>query len=131
MSSLYPIIKHSHLTLALLSVAGFILRGAWMMAGSPMLQRRWVRVLPHVVDTLLLATAVVLVVMLSQYPFVHGWVTAKVLGLVAYIVLGTLALKRAPTLGLRILFFFAALLCFAYIFGVARMHSPASWWLLW
>src|SRR5690606_2556367 len=88
----YNGIKHLHMLLAVVSLFGFVLRGAWMLRDSPLLQQRVVRVLPHVVDTLLLATAVALAVMSAQYPLVTGWVTAKVVGLIAYIVLGVIAL---------------------------------------
>ena len=61
------------------------------------LQLRWVRILPHAIDTILLASAIGLTILLEQYPFVHAWLTAKVLALVAYIVSGSLALKHART----------------------------------
>ena len=93
----YLAIKHLHITCAVLSGSFFLLRGLWMLTGSPLLLRRWVRVLPHVVDTLLLATALVLVFWSGQYPFVQPWLTAKVLALVAYIV--AVALTRQAGLG--------------------------------
>ena len=94
-----------------------------MMLNSPMLARRWVRVAPHVVDTVLLASAIALAVMVGQYPLVDGWLTAKVLGLTAQIVLGTMALERGRTLGFRITAFCGALLVFAYIVAVAVTKS--------
>ena len=117
----YLAIKHLHLhiTCAVLSGSFFLLRGLWMLTGSPLLLLRWVRVLPHVVDTLLLATALVLVFWSGQYPFVQPWLTAKVLALVAYIVLGTVALKRGKTKGVRTLALVAALATLAYIVAVA------------
>jgi len=90
-----------------------------MMLNSPMLARRWVRVAPHVVDTVLLASAIALAVTIGQYPLVHGWLTAKLFGLVAYIVLGMVALKRGRTRAARITAFCGALLVFAYIVAVA------------
>ncbi|CAN5514102.1 SirB2 family protein [soil metagenome] len=115
----YLAIKHLHITFAVLSGSFFLLRGLWMLADSPMLQRRWVKIVPHVVDTLLLASALVLVFWSGQYPFVQGWLTAKVLALVAYIVLGTVALKRGKTKGVRTVALLAALATFAYIVAVA------------
>ncbi|MFZ2296235.1 MAG: SirB2 family protein [Polaromonas sp.] len=115
----YLAIKHLHVTCAVLSGSFFLLRGIWMLGDSPMLQRRWVKVVPHVVDTLLLASALVLVFWSGQYPFVQTWLTAKVLALIAYIVLGTIALKRGKTKGVRTFAFFAALATFAYIVAVA------------
>ena len=115
----YLAIKHIHITFAALSGGFFLLRGLWMLLDSPMLQQRWVRIVPHVVDTLLLTSALALVFWSGQYPFVQSWLTAKVLALVAYIVLGTIALKRGKTKGVRTLALLAALATFAYIVAVA------------
>lgn len=115
----YFSVKHLHMTCVALSGTFFLLRGIWMLRDSPLLQQRWVRIVPHVVDTLLLASALVLVWMSKMYPFVQSWLTAKVAGLVLYIVLGTIAIKRGKTKQARAAAFFAALLVFAYIVGVA------------
>lgn len=115
----YLALKHIHITFALLSGGFFLLRGLWMLLESPLLQRRWVKVVPHVVDTLLLASALGLVFWSGQYPFAQGWLTAKVLALLAYIVLGTIALKRGRTRGVRSFALLAALATFAYIVAVA------------
>ena len=117
-----------HVAAATLSLALFLLRGAWMLLDSPRLQDRWVRVVPHVVDTVFLAAGIALAIRIAQYPFVHAWLTAKVFALVAYIVLGTIALKRGRTKAIRAAAFVAALATFAYIVGVARTRSPESWW---
>lgn len=121
----YLTIKHLHITFAILSGSFFLLRGLWMLLDSPMLQRRWVRVVPHAVDTLLLASALVLVFWSGQYPFVQAWLTAKVLALIAYIVLGTIALKRGKTKGVRTFALLAALATFAYIVAVALTRQAA------
>ena len=123
MIATYTLVKYLHVGCVVLSGTGFVLRGAWMLQGSPMLAQRWVRVLPHVLDTVLLASAIALAVMLEQYPLVHGWLTAKVLGLIAYIVLGTIALKRGRTRAVRIAAFCGALVVFAYIVAVALTKS--------
>ena len=115
----YLALKHLHITFAVLSGSFFLLRGGWMLLDSTMLQRRWVKVVPHVVDTLLLASALALVYWSGQYPFTQHWLTAKVLALVAYIVLGTIALKRGKTKGVRTFALLAALATFAYIVAVA------------
>ncbi len=99
------------------------MRGIWMLADSPLMHRKWVRVLPHVVDTLLLASAVGLTVMLQQYPLAHGWLTAKVIGLLAYIVLGMVALRHGRAKGLRATAWVAALVTFFYIVSVALTHD--------
>jgi uncharacterized membrane protein SirB2 len=98
-----------------------------MLAGSPLLHHRFVRVAPHVVDTLLLASAVWLAWFIGQVPFVHGWITAKVFGLLAYIVFGTLALKRGRTKGVRAGAFTAALASVAYIVWVALTRDATPW----
>jgi uncharacterized membrane protein SirB2 len=121
----YLAIKHLHMTCAALSGSLFLLRGIWMLRGSSMLQRRWVRVAPHLIDTLLLASALVMVFWSAQYPFVQGWLTAKVLALIAYIVLGTIALKRGKTPAVRAWAFAGALAVFAYIVLVAITKHAA------
>ena len=120
-------IKHLHMTCVTLSLLGFLLRGMWMIRRSPYLQHRLSRVLPHVVDTALLASAIALSVLMAQYPFVHGWVTAKVLGLLAYIGFGTVALKRGRSAGVRITAFGLALITFGYIVSVALTKRPNPW----
>ena len=115
----YLAIKHLHITFAALSGSLFLLRGFWMLRESPRLQQRWVRIVPHIVDTLLLASAGVMVVWSGQYPLVQGWLSAKVVALIAYIVLGTIALKRGKTRPVRIGALIAAALVFGYIVKVA------------
>jgi len=87
------------------------------------LQARLTRVAPHVVDALLLATGVALAFRAAQYPFVHGWLTAKIVGIVVYIGLGMVALRRGRTRGTRLAAFAAAILTFGYIVGVALTRS--------
>jgi len=120
----YALLKQLHLTTIAITLALFVLRGAWMMAGSVRLQARWVRVVPHINDALLLAAGIGLAVLTQQYPLVHGWLTAKFFALIAYIVLGTLALKHGKTRGQRIAAWLAALLVFGYMAAVAVAHDP-------
>jgi uncharacterized membrane protein SirB2 len=120
----YLLLKHLHVTFVVISITGFTLRGIWMLADSPLLERLWVRVVPHVNDTLLLAAAIGLSVVQQQYPFVHGWVTAKVLGLLAYIGFGMFALRRGRGKRVRAGFWLAALASFAYIVSVALTKNP-------
>lgn len=120
----YLALKHFHMTCALLSGLFFLVRGCWMMAGSALLQRRWVKIAPHVIDTLLLASALALTLWSSQYPFVQSWLSAKLLALLLYIALGTVALKRGKTKGMRIAAFIGALAAFGYIVAVALSKQP-------
>lgn len=121
----YPAVKAVHVTCVVVSYALFFARGVWMILDSPMLSRAWVRILPHVNDTLLLTAAIALAWMLQQYPFVEAWLTAKVLGLVAYIGLGMIALKAGRSRPLRIAAWIAAQLVFFYIVAVAVTRNPA------
>jgi len=120
----FALIKHLHLVTIVVTLALFLLRGAWMMMDSPRLQARWARIVPHINDTLLLASGIALAVLMQQYPLVHGWLTAKLFALIAYIVLGTLALKRGKTKAQRVIAWIAALLVFGYMLAVARAHDP-------
>lgn len=123
----YLMLRHVHITCVVLSGLGFVLRGGLMMAGSPLLQGRVARVLPHIVDTTLLASAIALAIWSQQYPLVQPWLTAKVLGLLVYILLGTLALKRAATPSARIACWLLALTVFGYIVSVALSRNPLGW----
>jgi uncharacterized membrane protein SirB2 len=120
----YLALKHLHVTCVVLSGLGFALRGLWMLNDSPLLRARLTRVVPHVVDTLLLGSALLMAWQSSQYPFAQGWLTAKFFGLLAYILCGTMALKRARTKGRRVVFLVLALLAYAYIVGVALTRNP-------
>ena len=121
---LYVTLKAVHIACAIVSIAGFALRGVLMLADSPLLATRFARVAPHVVDTVLLASALWLAALIGQYPFVQGWLTAKVLALIAYIVLGTVALKRARSKAARTVAFALALCAAAYIVSVALTRDP-------
>lgn len=120
----YILLKHLHVTAVAVSGAGFLLRGLLMLRDSPLLQRRIFKVLPHVVDTILLGSAIAMAVMSAQYPFVQSWLTAKFFGLLAYIVFGMMALKRGRTKAQRAAWLLAALLAFTYIVSVALARDP-------
>ena len=122
--SAYVFVKDIHLACVVLSLGGFAARGVLMLAGSPLLQARFVRIAPHVVDTVLLASAAWLAWALQQYPLVHGWLTAKLVGLIAYVLLGTIALRRGRTRAVRATAFAGALLAAAYIVAVALTRQP-------
>lgn len=120
----YLALKHIHVTCVVLSGLGFALRGGWMLSGSPLLQTPLARIAPHGVDTLLLGSALAMAWQSGQYPFAQAWLTAKFLGLVVYILCGTMALKRAKTLRSRAMFFGLALAAYAYIVSVALTRNP-------
>lgn len=115
----YLAIQHLHVLTAVITAALFLLRGIWMLQSSSMLNKRWVNIVPHINDTILLGSAVVMVLWSSQYPFQQDWLTAKVLLLIAYIAAGTVALKRGRTKQVRVTAFILALAFLGYIFKIA------------
>jgi uncharacterized membrane protein SirB2 len=119
----YAAIKHVHMSAAAISIALFVLRGAWMLRAPQRLARRWVRIVPHVVDTVLLASALVLAWLIG-FGANASWLSAKIVALVVYIAVGTIALKRGRTATIRTAAFVAALATFAYIVSVAFAKSP-------
>ena len=121
---LYYWLKQVHFISVLLSFTLFVARGAWVLSGRSLPRHPALRALPHTVDTVLLGSAVWLTTLIQQYPFRQGWLTAKVLLLIAYIVLGSLALRRAPTPRTRALAFMAAVLTFLFLFSVAWYRNP-------
>lgn len=121
---MYSLVKYVHVTAVVLSLTGFFLRGMLMIRGVPLINARWVKVLPHINDTVLLVAALSLVVMSGQYPFVVGWITAKVLGVFAYIILGTLALRDAFSRKTRIAFWLSSLAVAGWIVSVALTRQP-------
>jgi uncharacterized membrane protein SirB2 len=120
----YTLLKTLHLATIAITLALFILRGIWMMAESPRLRARWVRIVPHLNDTLLLASGIALAFTLGLSPLDHSWLAAKLVALLVYIGLGTVALKRGETRGQRIAAWIAALLVFGYMAAVAVAHNP-------
>ncbi len=123
----YLLIKSLHMFTALATISGFVLRGYWMMSRSDYLQLRITRIAPHVIDTVFILSGIAMVWLLQLDAFSQPWLLAKFAGLIVYVVLGTIAIKRGPTMQIRIIAFVAALAVFAYIVGVAMSKSPASW----
>ena len=124
MIEFYPQIKWVHVAAVIASGSLFALRGAGVLAGA-----RWpmwapLRYLTYTIDTVLLTAALMLATVLRQYPFVHGWLTAKVGLLVVYVLLGTFALKRGRTPRARAICFVAALAVYLFIATIARAHHP-------
>lgn len=95
-----------------------------MLTDSSMLAYKFTKIAPHVIDTLLLGSAITLLFIIGQYPFINHWLTAKLIGLVVYIVLGTIAIKRGKTKGQRSVALVAALITFGYILSVAIRRDP-------
>ena len=121
---MYLLTKTIHQLCALASFSLFVVRGVWMLRDSPMLARRWVKVLPHVIDSVLLASAVTLTLLLQQYPLTHAWLSAKLVALPVYIGLGLVALRPGRTRSVRAAAWLAALAVFGYIVSVAIGRDP-------
>lgn len=119
----YLDLKTIHVTCVVLSYMLFFIRGVWMMRDSVLLAQRWVRIAPHVIDTVLLLSAIAMLVTIRLNPFLTGWLTAKLIGLVAYIGLGMFALKRGRTKRTRTTAWLAAQGVYFYIVAVAVTKS--------
>jgi uncharacterized membrane protein SirB2 len=131
MIEFYPEIKLVHVAAVIASGVLFAARGLAVLAGvRAALAWPW-RWLSYSIDTVLLTAALMLSSVLRQYPFVHDWLTAKVLLLVAYVVLGSFALKRARTLRTRAACYAAALAVYATIVTIANAHHPLGWLYRW
>jgi len=124
MTEYYLVLRNVHIACAILTITLFVLRGGLMLADSSWQQNVVLRYLPHAVDTVLLTTALMLTTVIHQFPFAVDWLTAKVVLLVAYIVLGSIALKRGRTKTVRVAAFVAALATVGYLVTVARAHHP-------
>ena len=124
MIEFYAQIKWVHVAAVICSGLLFALRGTAQLAGARWTMAAPLRYLSYLIDTTLLTAALMLATVLHQYPFVHGWLTAKVLLLIVYVVLGSYALKRGATPGVRARSYFAALLVYAFIISIARAHDP-------
>lgn len=123
-ATLYPALRHLHIGLVLTSGALFALRGLAVLRGQAWPMRQGVRRLSYGIDTGLLSAALGLLWLLQLNPFATPWLATKIALLLVYIVLGTLALKRAPTPRAKRRFFVAALACYGFMLSVALTHSP-------
>ena len=117
-------LKTLHMSCAALSIAGFVARGMLMLRGSDLIWHRWVRTLPHVVDTLLLVTGIWMAMNLALATVGAPWLVAKIVALVVYVVLGAIALRYGATLNIRVAAFAGALVTFVYIVAGALTRNP-------
>lgn len=118
------LLKTVHISCVASSYTLFFLRGIWSLNGSAIMSQRWIKIVPHVVDTLLIVSAIMLAFSLRQYPFADVWLTAKVIALLLYIGLGFVALKYGRSKTVRLSAWIMAQLVFAYIVLVAINHNP-------
>src|SRR5215831_3577974 len=124
MSAYYFELRSLHIACAVVSILLFVVRHVLNLRRINWRSSRALTIGPHIVDTLLLLSAIALTIAIHQYPFVNGWLTVKVIALVAYIVLGTVALKRGRTQAVRRIAFLSAVVVFMFIVTVAHTHSP-------
>ncbi|HAF45084.1 MAG TPA: regulator SirB [Gallionellaceae bacterium] len=121
------LLKSIHLTCVTLSYSLFFLRGGWMLRDSPMMRQGWARYVPHTVDTVLLGSAIALAWQLGISPLEHTWLAAKIVALLGYIVIGSVALKRGKTKLIRLFAWLIAQMIFIYMVSVAVTHDPQPW----
>lgn len=120
---IYTLIKNVHVVTAFISITGFVIRGMLKLMDSSLIQNKLVRVAPHIIDTILLLSAIALVVMSRQYPFVTAWVTAKLFAVIVYIALGVMLMRVAKEHWHRVAAFGLALVTIAYILVVATTRQ--------
>ena len=124
LSELYPLARTAHISLVVTSGALFAARGVAVWMGASWAMAPGLRRLSYAIDTALLGAALLLLAILDLNPFAVPWLATKIALLMLYIVLGSLALKRAPTASLPMLSLVAALLCFGFMLAVALTHHP-------
>jgi uncharacterized membrane protein SirB2 len=124
MSEFYSQLKMLHIACVVCSGVLFTVRGVLMWAESRWTNALALRRLSYAIDTLLLGSAISLAGILHQFPFVSSWLTAKLLLLVVYILLGIFALRRGRTPLARQVCFVAALSVYAFIISIATSHNP-------
>lgn len=120
---MYLMIKHLHMTLAIVSILGFIVRGALAINQHTIMQQKWIRILPHIIDTGLLVAAIYLAWFLRLNPIQQPWLAAKIVALVVYIALGARVIKGRGSVRTQWITYAAAILTFAYIGAVAITRS--------
>ena len=123
-------VKTIHIVFVALSFTGFFIRGIWMLRDSSLLRQRWVRIIPQVVDTVLLVSAIVLAVQLRYSPMDQPWLMAKIIALVIYIAVGLVALRFGRSKRVRLSAWLLGLFIFMYIVSVAFSKSALGWFAL-
>ena len=120
----YLILRHLHITCVALSGLGFALRGVLMLRQSPALRHPVARIAPHIIDAVLLASALGMLALTTWQLALMPWLATKIVLLLVYIVLGTIALKRGRTLRIRAIAYVAALAVFGHIVATALTRNP-------
>ena len=113
-----------HVSTVLLSISGFILRGILHFRGSDLVNRKWLKITPHVIDTVLIISAIILLIQSGLNLLTTPWLLTKVIALILYIALGLIAFRFGKTTHVRMLAWSGAILLFAFIFAVAVTKNP-------
>ncbi len=124
MTSLYPAVKHIHLLLIALSVIFFTVRFVFHLRGSAVLEKKFVKIAPHVIDTFLLLSGLALCFIINQFPFVDTWLTEKIGAVFAYIVLAMIAMKADRGKMFKIFAYIGAICWLIYAARIAVFKQP-------
>lgn len=117
-------LKPIHVVCVVLSFSGFFLRGIWMLLDSDLLFNKWAKILPHIIDTVLLSSALLMLFFLRVSVFEQSWLMAKIIALLVYIILGMVTLRGLKNKPVRAVAWCSALFVFLYIVSVALTKSP-------
>lgn len=121
------LLKILHITTVVITTGLFVIRGIGLFSQAGFMQQRWVKIVPHVNDTVLLVSGIFLAIQIGQYPLVDAWLTAKLVALVLYIVMGLMVFRFARTRIQQLGYWLAAIAVLFYMIGVAVRHNPMSW----
>lgn len=124
MTSLYPAVKHFHFMLIALSVVFFTVRFVLHLRGSAVLEKKFLKIAPHVIDTFLLLSGLTLCFIIHQFPFVDNWLTEKIAAVVAYILLAMIAMKANRGKLFKIFAYIGAISWLVYAARVAVLKQP-------
>jgi len=121
------LLKILHITTVAITTSLFIIRGIGLFRQADFMRQRWVKIVPHINDTVLLVSGIFLAIQIGQYPLVDAWLTAKLAALVLYIVLGLMVFRFARTRTQQLGYWLVAIAVLIYMIGVAIRHNPMSW----
>ena len=113
-----------HVSTVILSISGFIFRGILHFRGSDLVKRKWLMITPHIIDTVLITSAIILLIQNGLNLLTTPWLLAKLIALNFYIALGLIAFRFGKTTRVRMLAWSGAIILFAYICTVAVTKNP-------
>lgn len=121
------LLKIIHISTVIITISLFSIRGLGLFMNAGFMRQKWVKIVPHINDTVLLVTGIWMAVLIQQYPLVHHWLTAKLVALLVYIGFGLMVFRFATTRRERMAYWLAAILVFVYMVSVALYHHPLGW----